>query len=59
MIQFPLPVESERETVIRIVTDLVNRTSTDLLISYLPVLARFAEQPPQAHLRLAPTEELC
>jgi len=59
---FPLPVQSERETALEQARQLLELTPTDVLIAYLPVLARRARPPRQVPerplLHLVPGEAL-
>ncbi len=51
MIQFPLPLQSEREAVLEEAWRLLCTNPTSFVVAYLPVLARHAqpvEQPSQA-----------
>ena len=46
MLQFPLPLQSEREAATDTATDLIRSLSTADLIAVIPVLARYAQPGP-------------
>ena len=56
--QFTLPIQSERDAIIDQAFELIRRTQTRVLISYLPVLARHADPLHQAPpLRFLPVDD--